>query len=71
MQIDYSGPGWLALQEYLQSELTRLRDANDAVGLPSEQRGALLGEIRLCKRLLGLPEAAARDKAMRHDDPEV
>jgi hypothetical protein len=69
MQIDFTSPAWLNLQEFLKGELARLRVANEAEGLPPESRGALLGEIRLCKRLLALPDAASRDLAVRHADP--
>jgi hypothetical protein len=34
---------------------------NDAVGLDEPATNALRGEIRLCKKLLALPETANRD----------
>lgn len=69
MQIDFSSAAWLVLKEFLERELARLRSANDALNLSSEERGAMCGEIRLCKRLLALPEQASRDEAIRRSDP--
>ena len=44
------------------SELERARTRNDAVELTAEQTAANRGEIRFIKKLLALPEAAARDQ---------
>lgn len=69
MQIDFTSAAWRSLQGYLQTELERLRAANDATVMTAEERGALTGEIRLCKRLLALPETASREEAIRRFDP--
>ena len=68
MQIDFSSSVWLLLRDFLQDELDRLRERNDALPLSDLERGALIGEIRLCKRLLALPEAASRDEAIARAD---
>lgn len=60
MKIDYTSLAWAQVAEYLTSELARLRAANDAVGLSEAQTNALRGEIRLCKKLLALPDEANR-----------
>lgn len=61
MKIDFTSNAWLVLQEYLKTELERLRGVNDSLDISAIERGALLGEIRLCKRMLALPEKARRE----------
>lgn len=61
MKIDYSSKEWLAIAAHIETELVRLRKCNDQVGLPVAETEALRGEIRLCKKLLALPEEADRD----------
>jgi hypothetical protein len=61
MKIDFSSTQWLAIADFLQKEQARLRTMNDAVGLDEPATNALRGEIRLCKKLLALPETANRD----------
>lgn len=61
MKIDYSSNEWLGIAAYVQGELSRLQKCNDQVGLPVAETEALRGEIRLCKKLLALPEQADRD----------
>lgn len=59
MQTTYE---WVAAAApYLNSEIERLRRANDGLDLSTEQTAAIRGELRLLKRILGLPEQAARD----------
>lgn len=61
MKIDYTSREWLMIAAYLEEELQRLRRSNDAVGLPEADANALRGEIRLCKKLLALPQKADRE----------
>lgn len=55
---------WQQLKTYLESQLQRARERNDVIGAPDAETHALRGEIRLLKRLLDLPEQAARIRAM-------
>jgi hypothetical protein len=63
MPIDFTSAAWLHVAQWAASEVERLRQRNDATDLTAEQTATLRGEIRFAKRLLGLPEAAARGRS--------
>lgn len=60
MEIDFHSPVWLAIAKLLETYLQDCREANDTVVQHPENRAANCGEIRLCKKLLALPEEADR-----------
>lgn len=60
MDINFHSPDWHRVRKWAEAELERLRIKNDAVGLSEIDTAALRGEIRAVKKLLGLPEMAAR-----------
>jgi hypothetical protein len=62
MQINFHGPEWQALAAWATAERERLRGQNDNVDLSPEHTAALRGELRFIKKLLALPEKAARAK---------
>lgn len=59
--IDFSNPAWHRVREWAEQELSKARVKNDALGLTIEETSALRGEIRALKRLIGLPQQAARE----------
>jgi len=61
MDINFHSPDWHRVRKWAEAELERLRIKNDAVGLTDIETAALRGEIRAIKKLIGLPEVAARD----------
>lgn len=61
MPIDFTSPTWLQVVAWLRAEIARARERNDGA-LDADQTATLRGEIRAMKRLLGLPEVAAREK---------
>lgn len=61
IDINFHSPDWHRVRKWAEAELAKLRIKNDAVGLTLEETAALRGEIRALKRLIGLPEMAARD----------
>lgn len=62
MAIDFSGSAWRDIAAWAETQLQTARLRNDAVGLTEAETAALRGEIRLAKKLLGLPLEAARDQ---------
>lgn len=62
--INFHSPDWHRVRKWAEAELERLRIKNDAVGLTEIETAALRGEIRGIKKLLGLPEMAARGVVM-------
>lgn len=58
--INFHSGDWHQIRRWAESELDKARKKNDALGLSTEETAALRGEIRTLKRLIGLPEAAAR-----------
>ena len=68
MDINFYSPDWHRVRKWAEAELERLRIKNDAVGLTEIETAALRGEIRATKKLLGLPEMAARDVVMSPGD---
>ena len=61
--IDFSAGGWLQVAAWAQAQLDLARRKNDAPGLNHDETQVLRGEIRFIKRLLGLPEEAARARS--------
>ena len=62
--IDYQSATWHQLRQWAEGQLKRAREKNDALTLAPDETAALRGEIRFLKRLLDLPNAAARDVAI-------
>ncbi len=58
--INFHADDWHRVRKWAEAEIDRIRIKNDAVGLSVEETAALRGEIRVLKRLVGLPEAAKR-----------
>lgn len=64
--IDFQSPTWHQLRRWTEDQLKRAREKNDAQLAPDDT-AALRGEIRVLKRILDLPEAAAREHAVGPD----
>lgn len=58
--INFLSGEWHQIRRWAEGEIEKARKKNDALGLSPEETSALRGEIRALKRLIGLPEAAAR-----------
>jgi hypothetical protein len=65
--IDHSSDTWHQLRKWAEAQLQTARQKNDAVGLSDIETAALRGEIRTLKRILDLPNAAARGVAAEPD----
>ncbi len=52
---DFQGETWDRLRQHLETELAKLRAANDNETLDAVQTALLRGEIRRVKNLLALP----------------
>jgi len=59
-EIEYNNPTWHKVAKWAEAELARARLRNDAVALSDDETKANRGEIRAFKRLLDLPNVAAR-----------
>lgn len=57
---EFSTLNWAYVQKWAGQEIDRLRAKNDSMELDHDQTTSLRGEIRALKRLLALPEEAAR-----------
>lgn len=66
--IDYQSASWHLVRKWAEEQLKRARDRNDSVALDVTETAATRGEIRILKRLLDLPNAAARDAAVLPDE---
>lgn len=66
--IDFQSSTWHLLRQWAEGQVKRAREKNDALALSSEETAALRGEIRVLKRLLDLPNAAARGVTV---DPDI
>jgi hypothetical protein len=66
--IDFQSPTWHLMRQWADKQIKRAREKNDALGLAVEETAALRGEIRVLKRLLDLPNAAARGVTADPDD---
>jgi len=64
--IDFNSATWHQMRRWAEDQLKRAREKNDA-HLAPEDTAALRGEIRVLKRIIDLPNAAARDKAVVPD----
>lgn len=58
--IDFQSSAWHQIRQWVEAEVAKCRQKNDALGLSTEETAALRGEIRAYKKLIGLPEASAR-----------
>lgn len=61
---EFSNLSWAQVKQWAGEEIERLRQRNDSIDLTHEQTYVLRGEIRALKRLLALPEEAARKAQM-------
>lgn len=68
MNIDYQSATWHQLRKWAEDQLRRAREKNDSVKLATDETAALRGEIRLLKKFLDLPNAAARGVAIDPDE---
>ena len=59
--IDFQSQAWHQIRKWVEAEVAKCRQKNDALGLSVEETAALRGEIRALKRLIGLPAQAARE----------
>jgi hypothetical protein len=66
--IDYQSATWHLLRKWADEQLRRAREKNDSADLDATETAALRGEIRLLKRFLDLPNAAARDLSVLPDE---
>lgn len=66
--IDYQSATWHQLRKWAEGQLQRAREKNDALKLTPDETSALRGEIRVLKKFLDLPNAAARGVAVNPDD---
>ena len=66
--IDFQSATWHQLRKWAEEQLKRAREKNDSLKLTPDETASLRGEIRLLKKFLDLPEAAARGVAVNPDD---
>jgi hypothetical protein len=66
--IDFSSATWHLMRKWAEEQLRKAREKNDAAALSEIDTAALRGEIRLLKRFLDLPNAAARGVVVEPDD---
>lgn len=59
--IDFQSSAWHQIRKWVEAEVVKCRQKNDALGLSVEETAALRGEIRAYKKLLGLQEQVARE----------
>lgn len=65
--IDFSTPTWHQLRRWAEAELERARRRNDSADLDAIATARLRGEIAQLKRLLALPQEAARSVGVAPD----
>lgn len=68
MNLDYSSDVWHRLRKWVEAELRKAREKNDSVALDAIETAQLRGEIKAFKKILDLPEAAARGVTVTPDD---
>lgn len=68
MNIDFQSATWHQLRKWAEDQLRRAREKNDSVKLAPDDTAAIRGEIRLLKKFLDLPNAAARGVVIDPDD---
>ena len=66
--IDYQSATWHVLRRWADDQLKRNREKNDSTVLDANETAAVRGEIRILKRFLDLPNAAARDVTVLPDE---
>jgi hypothetical protein len=66
--IDFNSPSWHQLRRWAEQELAKSRLKLEALTLSDVETAAIRGEIRLLKRFLDLPNAAARGVAVEPDE---
>lgn len=66
--IDFQSATWHQLRKWAEEQLKRAREKNDALKLTPDETSALRGEIRMLKKFLDLPNAAARGVELTPDD---
>ena len=71
MNIDFSTPAWREVAAFLESELEPRRIRLENPDLDPLQTAVVRGEVKVIRRLLGLPAAEARQKEIsRHTSPD-
>lgn len=68
MQADYSSDTWHRLRRWVESELARAREKNDSMALDAVETAVLRGQIMAFKKILDLPNAAARGVSSEPDE---
>lgn len=68
MNPDFQSATWHLLRKWAEDQLKRAREKNDSVALSADDTAALRGEIRILKKFLDLPNAAARGVVVNPDD---
>ena len=66
--IDYQSATWHQLRKWAEDELKKAREKNDAVALNATETATIRGEIMTLKKLLDLPNAAARGVGAMPDE---
>lgn len=66
--IDYQSSTWHQVRKWADEQLKRARDKNDSLAADATETAALRGEIRILKRFLDLPSAAARGVTVLPDE---
>lgn len=61
-KLNFQGSDWAYLKEHLESEIQRLREANDSPDLSADQTALIRGEIKALKRILWTPERIALER---------
>lgn len=70
--LDTYSDTWIFVSRWAESELERLRIANDSVSLTTEKTAAIRGRIKFAKDLLALPdkERMKRVRPKKDEDEE-
>lgn len=68
MNPDFQSATWHLLRKWAEDQLKRAREKNDSVALGADDTAALRGEIRILKKFLDLPNAAARGVVVNPDE---
>jgi hypothetical protein len=70
-ELDVRSSAWAFVRNYLIDELAKAREANDSSNKTDIQTAELRGQIKFIKKMLSLPEKAAKKenkKNSQHDD---
>ena len=59
--VNFAAGDWLQLAMWAREQLASARVRNDSASNSAEDTAVIRGEIKFIKKLLGLPEEAARD----------